>query len=238
MTLSRNKRPLYLQIKNILKDRILHGVYPLDTNIPSEPRLEEEFGVSKITVRNAVKELVQEGYLEPSSGRGTRVVRNTATTKRSTWQRFTEVLVEEGHRMRKRLLGAKTIHCVEGTEPYRRFGPECLCVERLYFLDDVPYIHYFHYLPSRLANAEPSILDAQSLYEWLEEQDVALVTFRDEFAAAFAPADVAATLALEDVRAPVLKRLRYAVDASGQTVEYSEGYYNTALQHYIVKSDA
>jgi len=59
--LSRKDRPLYLQIKNILKERILHGVYPLGMNIPSEPQLEQEFGVSKITVRGAIQELVQEG---------------------------------------------------------------------------------------------------------------------------------------------------------------------------------
>ena len=53
-----------MQIKNIIRDRILHGVYAIHTNIPSEPQLEEEFKVSKITVRNAIKELAQEGYLK------------------------------------------------------------------------------------------------------------------------------------------------------------------------------
>ncbi|MBR2568907.1 MAG: GntR family transcriptional regulator, partial [Paenibacillus sp.] len=43
MKLSRNQRPLYVQIMNIIKERILHGVYPLGSNIPSEPQLEEEF---------------------------------------------------------------------------------------------------------------------------------------------------------------------------------------------------
>jgi DNA-binding GntR family transcriptional regulator len=233
MNLSRNKRPLYLQIKSILKDRILHGQYPLETNIPSEPRLEEEFGVSKITVRNAIKELVQEGYLETSSGKGTKVVRNTSTSKRSTSQRFTEVLVEEGHRMRKQLLSAQLIRCEEGTEPCRLFGPECLRVERLYFLNDVPYIQYTHYLPSRLANAKHSVLDAQSLYGWLEDHRIELKSFRDEFSVAFPPDTAAAALALTG-SIPVLKRVRHSCDESGRIVEYSEGYYNTSMQHYVV----
>ncbi|RBN37118.1 GntR family transcriptional regulator, partial [Priestia megaterium] len=101
MNVSRKKGPLYLQIKNILKDRILHGVYPIQTNIPSEPQLEEEFQVSKITVRNAIKELVKDGYLETKSGKGTKVIRNTSISRLSKGKRFTEVLVEKGHIIQK-----------------------------------------------------------------------------------------------------------------------------------------
>jgi GntR family transcriptional regulator len=47
MIVKRNKGPMYLQIKEVLKDRILNGEFALHTNIPSEPQLEEEFNVSK-----------------------------------------------------------------------------------------------------------------------------------------------------------------------------------------------
>ena len=89
MNVNRKKGPMYLQIKEILKDRILHGVYAIHTNIPSEPQLEEEFNVSKITVRNAIKELVQEGYLEKKSGKGPKVIANVSTAKLSKGKRFT-----------------------------------------------------------------------------------------------------------------------------------------------------
>ena len=48
------KQPLYLNIMEIIKERILTGVYPLHTNIPTETQLEEEFQVSKITIRKAI----------------------------------------------------------------------------------------------------------------------------------------------------------------------------------------
>ena len=139
------KGPLYLQIKNIIRDRILHGVYAIHTNIPSEPQLEEEFKVSKITVRNAIKELAQEGYLEKKSGKGTKVIRNTSTTKLSKGKKFTEVLVEEGYKVQKRLLKAEIVQNEEGTVPFRLFGKESFRIERLYTLNDAPYIHYTHY---------------------------------------------------------------------------------------------
>lgn len=236
MNLSRNKRPLYLQIKNILKDRILHGLYPLETNIPPEPRLEEEFGVSKITVRNAIKELVQEGYLETSSGKGTKVIRNTSTSKRSTLKRFTELLVEEGHRIEKRLLSAEKVRTEDGSMPHKLFGERCLRIERLYLLNDEPYIHYTHYLPPRVGNVRPPELSAQSLYGWLEERNVTIAKFRDEFAAGTAPSDIEALL-LAERNAPLLKRFRYAYDETNHVVEYSEGYYRSGLHPYVVNYD-
>ena len=64
VTVNVTRKNIIFTNKNIIRDRILHGVYAIHTNIPSEPQLEEEFKVSKITVRNAIKELAQEGYLE------------------------------------------------------------------------------------------------------------------------------------------------------------------------------
>lgn len=237
MALSRDRKPLYQQIKNMIKDRILHGVYPLGELIPSEPQLEQEFEVSKITVRNAIQELVQEGYLEKGSGKGTKVLRNTSTSRLSKQKSFTEILVEDGHRIRKRLLQAETIRNEEGSEPYRLFGDRCVCIERLYFLDDVPYIHYTHYLTSRTGDVAAFDSDEQSLYGLLEEQEIALAKFRDHFEIAIAPARVAELLKL----APgthLLRRSRYSREPSGDVAEYSVGYYNTALQPYLVHYEA
>ncbi|UHA73776.1 GntR family transcriptional regulator [Paenibacillus sp. 481] len=240
MYVSRKKGPLYLQIKKILKDRILHGEYPLELNIPSEPQLEAEFQVSKITVRNAITELVQEGYLEKRSGKGTKVIRNTSISKLSKGKRFTEVLVEERHKIQKQLLKVAVVRSEEGTEPHRLFGGDVLCIERLYRLDDAPYIHYTHYLSASLGDivtSEISDMQLQSLYELLEEHGISLEKFRDEFAVAVAPLHVEKVLQLKEA-APLLKRSRYSYDASGKVIEYSEGYYNTGMQPYLVNYDA
>ncbi|OXM87349.1 GntR family transcriptional regulator [Paenibacillus rigui] len=234
MNLSRRNKPLYLQIKHIVKDRILHGMYPLGGTIPSEPQLEEEFQVSKITVRNAIQELVQEGYLEKGSGRGTKVIRNTSASKLSRWKRFTEVLVEEGHRIEKQWLHAETVDNEEGSELHRLFGSRCLRIERVYRLNGVPYIHYTHYLSGQMEDAELSPEpNAQSLYELLEEQNIALVRFRDEFAASLAPAEAGRILGVAP-GTPLLKRTRYSYGENDEVVEYSIGYYHTEQQTYVV----
>lgn len=236
MNLSRKSKPLYLQIKSIVKDRILHGVYPLGSVIPSEPQLESEFGVSKITVRGAIGELVQEGYLEKGSGKGTKVVRNTSASKLSKQKRFTEVLVEGGHRIRKELLIAEVIVTEPGTLPHRLFGEQAYRIERLYHLNDEPYIHFHHYLTMRAGGIELSDLTSQSLYDMLEEHEVAPEKFRDEFAVTLAPAYVEQRLHVA-AGTPLLKRSRYSYDGAGNLIEYSEGLYNTELHQYVVNYD-
>lgn len=236
MKVSRKKGPLYLQIKDIMKDRILHGVYAIETNIPSEPELEKEFDVSKITVRNAIKELVQEGYLEKRSGKGTKVIRNTSTARISKGKRFTEILVEEGHKIQRNLLDIKFVNNQAGTEAYHLFGAQSLRIERLYYLDDVPYIHYMHYLSEQIKGTELENFKDQSLYQYIEEQGVTLETYRDAFDVAVVPSEIAKRLEIEQ-ELTLLKRMRYAYDDSGNVIEYSEGYYNTKMQQYIVNYD-
>ncbi|WP_046233360.1 GntR family transcriptional regulator [Paenibacillus algorifonticola] len=240
MSISRKKGPLYLQIKKIIKDRIMHGVYPLGTNIPAEPQLEQEFQVSKMTVRNAIRELSTEGYVEKKSGVGTIVLRNTSPSKLSKGKRFTELLVEQGHRMEKRLLGAGMVNTQADSELLELFGESCQRIDRLYLLDEQPYIHFQHYItPSvglvQAENVEGALFS--SLYEWLEEKKIALESFHDRFLVEAAAAESAVILRLEP-GTPVLKRLRRSHDGEGNLIEYSIGIYNTQLHPYLVSYDA
>lgn len=226
-----------MQIRDILKDRILHGVYPLGENIPSEPQLEQEFSVSKITVRNAIQELVLEGYLEKGSGKGTKVIRNKAASKLSKWKHFTEVLVEEGHRISKQWLRAEMLRNDVGTELNILFGDLCLKLERVYYLNDQPYIYYTHYLAIVIDDLELSDLNARSLYELLQEHNISLDKLRDEFSVAVPPVEAEEILQLGRKGMPLLKRSRYSYDELGKVREFSVGFYNTELQKYIVNYD-
>lgn len=237
MSITRKKGPLYLQVKKIIKDRILHGVYPLATTIPSEPQLEKEFEVSKMTIRNAIQELAQEGYVEKKSGVGTTVIRNTSFSKLSKGKKFTEILVEEGHQIRKQLLSTTWITNHPESDIYALFGNKCLQVERLYWLDEQPYIHYVHYLaPVFPAHVELEGLEIQSLYDLIEECGIDLNHFRDRFKVGVGSTATEQLLKVES-GVPLLQRLRYSYDSEDQIIEYSIGYYNTELQHYLVNYD-
>jgi len=66
--------PLYLQIAEILKQRILRGEIVPGENLPAEPELCELFGVARGTIRQALSKLENEGFVRREQGRGTFVV--------------------------------------------------------------------------------------------------------------------------------------------------------------------
>lgn len=64
------KQPIYLQIAAILRDRVTSGQIAPGRPLPSERTLVQEFGVSPLTARKAVRVLVAEGLVEVVQGRG------------------------------------------------------------------------------------------------------------------------------------------------------------------------
>ncbi|MEC5423365.1 GntR family transcriptional regulator [Virgibacillus sp. C22-A2] len=64
-----NSIPLYVQLKAKIEEKILNGTYTV--KIPSEREIIDEFYVSRSTVRQAIKELVDEGVLSRRPGKGT-----------------------------------------------------------------------------------------------------------------------------------------------------------------------
>jgi GntR family transcriptional regulator len=62
--------PLYQQVRDALADHIAAGRWRPGQRLPSERRLCETFGISRVTVRRALTSLVEEGLLEVAAGRG------------------------------------------------------------------------------------------------------------------------------------------------------------------------
>ncbi len=63
--------PLYFQLKKIILENIKSGDYPVGSMIPTEKELSEIFGISRTTIRQAITELVQEGWLYRVKSKGT-----------------------------------------------------------------------------------------------------------------------------------------------------------------------
>jgi len=70
--------PIYARILDTLRQRIAEGVYRVGESLPTEAELVLEFGVSRQTVRSALQNLVAEGIVERTAGRGTFLKRGGA----------------------------------------------------------------------------------------------------------------------------------------------------------------
>jgi GntR family transcriptional regulator len=71
MVLEQGPTPLYYQLKNILKARILSNELKGSQRLPTEAELCVEYNVSRITVRQALSELMKDGLIYRDRGRGT-----------------------------------------------------------------------------------------------------------------------------------------------------------------------
>ncbi|WP_327590947.1 GntR family transcriptional regulator [Nonomuraea sp. NBC_00507] len=66
-------RLMWVQLYETLRKRIETGVYRERTPIPSINQLDQEFAVSRGTIRKVLGILTEEGWINPISGRGTYV---------------------------------------------------------------------------------------------------------------------------------------------------------------------
>jgi len=69
---------LYSRLRELFRDKVRSGEWPAEQPIPSERELAGRYGVSRMTVRQAISELVETGILHREQGRGTFVARQPA----------------------------------------------------------------------------------------------------------------------------------------------------------------
>ena len=67
-------KALYVQIKEIYREKILNGDLKHGDKIESEMEIQKMFGVSRITARQAILDLEKEGMVNRGRGRGTFVI--------------------------------------------------------------------------------------------------------------------------------------------------------------------
>ncbi len=66
--------PIYLKIVEMLRSEIEHGDFAVGELLPSESNLRERFGVSRHTIREALRQLRDDGIIESRQGAGSRVL--------------------------------------------------------------------------------------------------------------------------------------------------------------------
>ena len=169
----RMESKLYLRIKDWLRESIEKGDYRPGERIPSEYELTQRFGVSRSTVRQAISELVLEGWLYRIQGSGTFVARPKYRQTLSRLTSFTEDMRLLGLRPRSRLLLFEIREADEKIAQTLRIplGDEVVHIERLRFADDEPMALNTSILPLRLVpGLKKEDLASGSLYEILERR--------------------------------------------------------------------
>ncbi|GAA0752201.1 histidine utilization repressor [Ideonella azotifigens] len=97
-TLSRTGLAPYAQVKQYLKDRLAAGDWAPGVLMPSEAELVARFGVSRMTVNRALKELQNEGLIERVQGVGTFAAQLHKVSATLTLRNLQDEIAERGHR--------------------------------------------------------------------------------------------------------------------------------------------
>ncbi len=92
----KNQEKLYIQIMRIVVDEIGRGTWAIGHRIPSEDELGVRYGVSKITIRQALSNLAADGYLMKLQGKGTFVAGNRPVVGLTMKTGFTDGLFGRG----------------------------------------------------------------------------------------------------------------------------------------------
>ncbi|PFG41146.1 GntR family transcriptional regulator [Georgenia soli] len=96
--------PLYAQLEEVLLRRVEAGEWPAGAQIPTESQLCEAYGVSRVTVRQALGRLARRGLLSRGRGRGTFVRDARLTAGARSVSSFSAELSERGMRPGSRVL--------------------------------------------------------------------------------------------------------------------------------------
>ncbi|MCX6633425.1 MAG: GntR family transcriptional regulator [Candidatus Solibacter sp.] len=97
--------PLYHQLQAVLKAEIESRRWHADEQLPNETKMAERFGVSKITVRQALQKLAEQGYIRREHGRGTFVARRKFDEGPRELTSFTEEMRRHDLAATSRVLG-------------------------------------------------------------------------------------------------------------------------------------
>lgn len=230
--------PLYYRIKSVLEERIRSGVLEPGSQLPSEADLCREFSVSRGTVRDAMRELVQSGLIERRHGKGSFVTPDPVFA--SSPMKFSGLLEDLYDQVSK--VQARAVEIEVGHAPSHilrtlglRPGTTLTVVRRERHLDGAPFAFTVNYLPTQIGERiDPKELRARPLLRILEERlGIRIDRAEQAMRATLADADVARRLATP-FASPVMFAERVYFQQGDRPLQIAHSWYRADRYQFSV----
>lgn len=215
----------HVLLREHLREEIRMQLQP-EQMLPTERELALRFGVSRMTIRQTLRALTDEGRIYAVRGVGT-FVAQPRISKAPSLTSFSEDMGSRGYQPGSRLLATETLAAdrllavalgVDNGTPVHR-------IERLRLADDVPMCHEQVHLPARLF---PGLLELDltgSLYQTLEARYRVRISQAEQTTKAITLRRRQADLLNVPARSAALQVNRISTDTKGRIAELAESVY-------------
>jgi len=224
--------PRYLQLADLMRQRIARGTWEQGQKVPSLEELVAEFGVARVTVRQAIDVLTREGLVSPQQGRGTFV---TGLPPNDRWLRVQTTLAElakvYSDTRPKIVTIDESLHNAPLTSQDGTPAERYVFMRRIHEREGQPYCVINIYLAEHVFRRDPSRFRNETVIPLLVSMPgVDIAQARQALTIGTADTEVAQQLQVA-VNTPIAEVRRVFVDAAGCVIYLSEVSYRGDFIH-------
>ena len=232
-------QPLYVQIKEVLKQRITDGDYKPYERLASESELMKLFGVSRITVRQALRDLHAEGLIFSVQGKGSFVSKPKAVQDVQHLQGFGEAMDSQGYETSTKVLGIQQRRPPQAVADALRLtrADAVVLVERIRYLNRQPVSVDQSWFPLAVGERLFGRDLARDIFPMMENELGLTLDHADLRIEAIAADDKFAELLKVESGSPILRINRLVVTEDGSPVDFEYLSYRGDAFQYRLRVD-
>jgi len=232
--------PLYLQLKQAIMEDINNSIYLPGERLPTEPELCEKYQVSRITVRKAVLDLVEEGYLIKQQGKGTFVKHFKVKRELVAVNGYSEYMISAGITPHPKIIASSIKEATKEMAEKLKIPPnsQILELKRLLYFDDEPLSYEIStYSLELYPNLMKLVCESASMHRILKEHYKVTPACNNKILnVIFAEKEVAEYLQC-NVRDSLYEIEKIAFDAEQAPIYHSFLYYITSHVSFTITSE-
>jgi len=229
---------LYSRVETVLASEIAGGDLRVADQLPTEDRLIARFGVSRITVRRAIQNLVSRGLVEIRRGKGTFVSAPKITQNLAELSGFVEDMHALGRKPAARVIGKEivTADATVASQLALTKGERVVRIRRVRLADGIPLSFDETFLPLEIGKKIiTNNLKVEPIFSLLERKyDVPLIEAEYKLDAVEAQPEVAAALKVKR-RSPIFRIERTSYSTGGRPVDYERLHYRGDLVRFATR---
>ena len=229
---------LYSRVETVLSGEIADGLLKVGDQLPTEDALIARFKVSRITVRRAIRNLVNRGLVEIRRGKGTFVAAPRITQELTELSGFVEDMQAVGRKATARVISKEivTADATVASALALTQGERVVRIRRVRLADGVPLSFDETYLGLEIGRKViGNNLKVEPIFTLLERQyGIPLIEAEYKLDAVAADSEVARALRVKQ-NSPIFRIERTTYSTNSRPVDYEKLYYRSDLIRFVTR---